>query len=507
MKLAYADEMREMDRTTIEEWGLPGAVLMENAGRAATAACEELLEELPPGPVIVVAGAGNNGGDGFVVARWLHDAGYSVEVCLLKKIEELSGDAAMNASFAVRMGVPIREDADRDTLQECLSRATLIVDAVLGTGITGEVHGGPLDAIEAMNAAQAPIVALDIPSGIHTDTGAILGDAVRALVTVTFGLGKVGLFQHPGRERAGQIIIAPIGISGELSDDLRTNLTTGQDASAMLPGLSPDMHKGDAGRLLIVAGSVGMTGAAALTALAATRSGAGLVYITCPESINDTLEIKCTEALTRPMPETADRSLALEAAEPILEFAAKLDAVVLGPGLSPNEESAKLARRLAAEVDLPMIIDADGLNAFADRAEELADRQAPTVLTPHPGEMSRLTGESVGELQSNRPDAARQLAERSGCVVLLKGAMTVIAAPDGEVWINPTGTPGLATGGVGDVLSGMIGTFLAAGSPGLDAAVAAAYYHGAAAEVAASDDPRGLVAPDLLETLPTVFPG
>ncbi|MGI5817178.1 MAG: NAD(P)H-hydrate dehydratase [Armatimonadota bacterium] len=508
MKLAYADEMREMDRRTIEEWGLPGAVLMENAGRSVTAVCERLLATLPAGPAVIVAGRGNNGGDGFVVARWLHGAGREVQVCLLAGLDELSGDAAINGRFAARMGVPIHEEADRACLDEHLDRATLIVDAVLGTGISGEVRGAAREAIEAINAAEAPVVAVDIASGVDADTGAILGDAVWAHTTVTFALAKVGMYQYPGRERCGEIIIAPIGMARELleSGELRTNLTTSTDASGMLPRRTRAMHKGDAGRLLVVAGSVGMSGAAALTALAATRSGAGLVYVACPESLNDILEAKCTEALTRPMPETADRSLALAAEEPIAEFAARgIDAVALGPGLSQNEESGELARRLAARLELPMIIDADGLNAFAGRADELAARSAPTVLTPHPGEFARLTGREIGEIQADRPAAAGELAERCGCVVLLKGAGTVVAGADGVTWINPTGNEGLASGGSGDVLTGMIGALLAGGSTAPDAAVAGAYYHGRAAEVAGEAGVRGMVATRLLDVLPGVF--
>ncbi|MFP4250643.1 MAG: NAD(P)H-hydrate dehydratase [Armatimonadota bacterium] len=508
MKLAYADEMREMDRRTIEDWGLPGAVLMENAGRSVAAVCEALLEDLPPGPVVVVAGKGNNGGDGFVAARWLQRAGYDVEVCLLAKLSDLDGHAAINGNFADRMGVPIREDADRETLDGRLSRATMVVDAVLGTGISGEVRGSARDAVEAINAAEAPVVAVDIASGVDADTGAILGDAVRAHSTVTFALAKVGMYQYPGHGACGRIIVAPIGMGRELteSDELTTNLTTSEDARRMLPPRAPDMHKGDAGKLLIVAGSVGMTGAAAMTGLAATRAGAGLVYVACPESLNDVLEVKCTEVLTRPMPETDERSLALAAEEQIAEFAEGMDAVVLGPGLSQNEESAELARRLAARLDLPMMIDADGLNAFAERADELAERSAPTVLTPHPGEFARLSGREIGEIQSDRPRAARDLAERTGCVVLLKGACTVTADRDGHAWINPTGNEGLASGGSGDVLSGMIGAFMAGGSSALEAAVAGAYYHGRAAEVAGEGGARGMTPPALLEVLPGVFP-
>lgn len=508
MKLVTAEQMRALDRRTIEEWGLPGMVLMENAGRAVVQAVAELLNG-GAGPVVVVAGKGNNGGDGFVVARWLAWAGIEVEVCLLTAGEELTGDAATNYAFATRAGVTIFEGAERELLDDRLDRAALIVDGVLGTGVSGEVRGSAAAAIAAMNAAPAPVVAIDIPSGVHADTGAILGDAVWAHTTVTFALPKVGLYQYPGRERCGQIIVAPIGMARALTEDdaLTTNLTLDEDAAWMLPGRVPEMHKGDAGRLLVIAGSAGMTGAAALAGHGAARAGAGLVYIACPQSLNDILEVKCTEVLTRPMPETEARSLALAAEEELAGAAAGVDAVVLGPGLSQHEETAELARRLALRIEAPLLIDADGLNAFAGLAAELADRPGATVLTPHPGEMARLTGLSIGAIGADRLAAARALAEQSGAVVVLKGAGTVTAAPDGEAWVNPTGNEGMASGGMGDVLSGMIGAFLAGGAPALEAAVAGVFYHGRAADLAAQPGRRGLVASDLLNLLPSVFPG
>lgn len=507
MKLVTAEQMRALDRRTIEQWGLPGMVLMENAGRAVVQVVAELLDEVGYGTVVVVAGKGNNGGDGFVVARWLHWAGVEVEVCLLPAGEELSGDAATNYRFAARAGVTIFEGADRDVLDARLDRAALIVDGVLGTGITGEVRGAAAAAIAAINAAPAPVVAIDIPSGVHADTGAILGDAVWAHTTVTFALPKVGLYQYPGRERCGRIVVAPIGMARALVEDdtLNTNLTLEHDAAWMLPGRSPEMHKGDAGRVLVIAGSVGMTGAAALAGLGAARAGAGLVYIACPRSLNDILEVKCTEVLTRPMPETDSRSLALAAQDELLAAASGVDAVVLGPGLSQHPETAELVRRLVARIEAPLVIDADGLNAFAGRVGELTARSAATVLTPHPGEMARLTGEPTGAIQADRLAAARSLAAQTGAVVVLKGAGTVTAAPDGEAWVNPTGNEGMASGGMGDVLAGMIGAFLAGGAAPLDAAVAGVFYHGRAADLAVEPGRRGLVASDLLKLLPTVF--
>ncbi len=508
MKLATASQMRELDRRTIEEFGLPGMVLMEAAGRAATAAVRELLPCASPGPVVVVAGKGNNGGDGFVVARWLHDAGIPVEVCLLPAAAELAGDAAANCDLALNLGVTVHEEASPSLLVDRLAGASIIVDAVLGIGISGEVRGAALIAIETMNASSAPVVAADIPSGIHADTGAILGVAVDARITVTFGLPKVGLHQYPGRACCGEIRVAEIGIPRAFIDEagLSANLTDGPAAAGMLPPRPADMHKGVAGRLLVVAGSAGMTGAAAMSALGAMRAGAGLVYLACPHGLNDTLEAKCTEVLTLPVPESDRRSLALHAEPELLAAAESADAVLIGPGVSQDAETAELMHRLAAAVHAPLVIDADGLNAFAGRAGDLAARPAPTVITPHPGEMSRLTGLSTAEIADDRPTVARELAAHTGAVVLLKGAGTVIAAPDGELWINSTGNPGLASGGSGDVLSGMIGAFMAGGSHALAAAVAGAWYHGRAADVAAEPGMRGLLATDLLAALPSVFP-
>jgi len=507
MKLSTAAQMRELDRQTIEEYGLPGRVLMENAGRAVTGAVEEVLGEVGGGPVVVVAGKGNNGGDGFVAARWLHEAGRPVEVCLLPAANELSGNAAANCAMAQKIGVTVHERADAAVLAERLAGAAVIVDGVLGTGVCGEVRGSAREAIEAVTAASAPVVAIDIPSGVDADTGAILGEAVRARITVTFGLAKAGLYLYPGHERCGEIRVAPIGIPTTLldSDDLSTNLTTETEAAEMLPVRPPDMHKGNAGRLLIIAGSVGMSGAAAMAGLAAMRAGAGLVTLAVPESLNDILEAKCTEVMTAPMPETAARSFSIEAAEALLQLAENSDAVLLGPGLSRHPETSELARRLVAEIQRPLALDADGLNAFEGRAGELSARPAPTVLTPHPGEMAQLTGSSISEIQADRPASARSLAQELALVVVLKGASTVTAAPDGEAWINPTGSQALASGGTGDVLAGMVGAFLAGGAEPLAAGAAAAYYHGRAADEAASPARRGLLASDLLVALPTVF--
>ncbi len=506
MKLVTSQQMRSIDHTAIEEYGIAGTVLMENAGRAVADAAEEMVEGF--GHVAVVCGRGNNGGDGFVAARHLYNRGMSVEVFLLAEAGELSGDAATNCRIAQKMGLPIVENPDTEVLEAAVDSADIVIDAILGIGISGEVHGAAQSAIETINQSLALVLAVDIPSGLSSDTGAVLGEAVEADRTLTFGLPKVGHYCYPGRDLCGEIEVVDISLPQELltSDALTTNLTEAVDAWLMLPYRWGDMHKGDAGRLLIVAGSAGMTGAAALAGLGAARSGAGLVTLAVPESLNDILEAKCTEVMTLPVPETGQRSLARETAAQILAFAENCDAVALGPGLSQVSETQELARELIGRISQPLVVDADGLNACVDATDVLKDRSAPTVITPHPGELSRLVDLSVTDIQADRVGAARQAAGDLSCVVVLKGAATVTATADGEVWVNPTGNPGMASGGVGDVLTGVIAALLAGGADDLEAAVSGVFYHGRAGDLAAERcGERGLVASDLLEQVPAAF--
>ena len=509
MKLITSEQMRGLDRAAIEEYGLPGVVLMENAGRAVAQEAERMLgEEALFARVVVVCGRGNNGGDGFVAARHLSEQAIDVDIYLLAAIEELTGDAATNCLIAQQMGLPIFPNPTDEQLAAALAEADLVIDAILGTGVAGEVHGPARVAIEAINQSSQLVLAVDIPSGLSADTGAVLGEAVVADTTVTFGLPKVGHYCYPGRSYCGRVEVADISLPLALLSDpaLTTNLTEALDAWLRLPGRRPDMHKGEAGRLLIVAGSVGMTGAAALAGMAAARAGAGLVTLAVPASLNDILEVKCTEVMTLPLPETDRRSLAPEAAGPILDFAGRCDAVALGPGLSQAPATVELVRSLISQIAVPLVVDADGLNACAGAAELLASRPAPTVCTPHPGELARLIPQTVPAIQADRIEAARQAARELGCVVVLKGAGTVTATPEGTAWVNPTGNAGMATGGVGDVLTGVIGALLAGGATAEDAAVSAVFYHGLAGDLAAADlGQRGLIASDLLDRLPAAL--
>ena len=508
MKLATADEMRRIDAAGMQKYGIPGAVLMENAGRQVAEAVRGLLDAFPGARVVIFCGKGNNGGDGFVAARHLSNQGADVHCVLLADPSALTGDAAANFRIAHTMGVPIEENADDSAVRVRADRADIIVDAILGTGASGEVHGVARTAIEAINASDAPVVAADIPSGIHADTGAILGAAVRADVTVTFGIPRLGLVQYPGREHCGELRVVDISLPRHLltSDSLKANLVTSELAESFLPPRFAAMHKGDAGRVLVVAGSVGMTGAAALCSIAAVRAGAGLVTLACPASLNDILEAKCTEAMTLPVAETGMRTISPAARDAILSQAMRSEVVALGPGLSQHPETAALVKELVGGIPVALVLDADGLNCLGRDVTLLSGRTAPTIITPHPGELARLIGSTTDAIQQDRVDAARRAAQATGAIVILKGAATVTADPGGEAFINATGNPGMASGGMGDVLAGIVAAFVAGRATPISAAIAAVHYHGQAADLAAEAGQRGLCATDLLDALQQALP-
>jgi NAD(P)H-hydrate epimerase len=479
--LVTAQEMRELDRHTIEVLGVPADTLMENAGRAVV---EVLLRELPSGgEVSIVCGRGNNGGDGLVAARHLYQLGVDVLVVLLGEVADLSADAANNLDRACHVGVPL---ADHEWQPP--SRG-VVVDAIFGTGLSRSVEGVEAEWIRRINECRANargsvrVVSVDLPSGLCADSGAVLGSCIEADVTVALGLPKVGLALEPGRSAAGRISVAGIGMGGPHANRLpRAELWTRAYAGSRLPARPAAGHKGSFGHVLIVAGSEGKTGAAALAAEGAARAGAGLVTIACPAGLNDILEIKCTEAMTAPVADTPERALASSAAESIIALAATRDALGLGPGIGCGEETQALVVSLIKRLEIPLVVDADGLYPFAREPDWLCERQAPTVLTPHPGEAATLLGIETSEVNRDRPAAARELARRFGSVVALKGAATVTAAPDGRIAINPTGGPALATGGTGDVLLGMVTGFVAQGLDAFEATALAVFIHGAAAD-------------------------
>lgn len=506
MKLVTASEMRELDRRAIQDLGISSLVLMENAGRTTY---QILRREFPApqGEVAVVAGRGNNGGDGFVVARYLANAGLPVAVFLLGPRDQVSGDARVNLETLADMGIAVEEiltEADLNPALHRLAKAGLIVDALLGTGLNAPVKGLMAALIERLNHLRPPVLAVDIPTGLCADTGEVLGVALKAEVTVTYGWPKLGQVLPPGRDYVGRLWQVDISIPPILAREAPFELAEARDLRALLPPRPFGSHKGNFGHLLVLAGSIGKTGAAAMTSEAALRAGAGLVTLGIAASLNDILEVKLTEAMTLPLPEAAGaRALGQAAWAPILDFLDQKCTVALGPGLGTHPETRDLVGRLVHDLPQPMVIDADGVNNLAADTDCLTGAAGPRILTPHPGEMARLLGLTTPEVQARRLDLARETAAKFGVTLVLKGAQTMVAAPDGRVSINSTGNPALASGGTGDVLTGLIGGFLTQGLTPWDAARLGVYLHGLAADFWVSrHGPWGLIAGDLL----TIFP-
>jgi len=500
MKLVTAEIMRKLDRQAIEGLGIPGALLMENAGRAVA---EEVWRRWRPRRVAVVAGKGNNGGDGFVVARHLSNRGVEVAVFLLARGQELRGDAQLNWRIWCQMGGHVQEVLSEEALEALsLRQFDVLVDAIFGTGLSSEVRGLQRRAIELINAAERPVAAVDIPSGVEASSGRVLGVAVRADLTVTFALAKVGQAVWPGLAQVGELVVADISIPRRLLEEADTPyelLEPGELPS--VPPRSPWAHKGNFGHLLVVAGSPGKTGAAALCAQAAARSGAGLVTLIVPQSLNPILEVKLTEAMTEPVPDE-DGFLGPSSLEAALQAAQGKTALVLGPGISTRQSTVRFVGEFLERVRLPLVIDADGLNCLT-RLPRGLELVKGAVLTPHPGEMARLVGCTPGEVQAQRLEVARQWAQRWEVVLVLKGARTVIANPQGRAFINPTGNPGMASGGMGDVLTGMIGSFVAQGMGPLEAAKLGVFLHGAIADrLARGRGQLGMLAGELIEGIP-----
>jgi NAD(P)H-hydrate epimerase len=505
VKIVTSEQMRELDRTAIEDRGIPGLTLMENAGRAVADAAVRLTQDRPDRSIAVVCGRGSNGGDGFVAARHLKQMGRPVQVFLAAAADEVSGDARANLDRLTEVGLGVAEGADPALVERACGSAALVVDALLGTGLSGRVRGLPGKLIETVNECCARVLAVDVPSGLDADSGEPLGLAIRAEETVTMGLPKLGLFLYPGMDYAGRVTVADIGFPRDLVDESPSvaDLIDPEWVGMLLPRRRPSDHKGRFGRVLVIAGSVGMTGAAALCAQAALRIGAGLVTVGCPASVNDILEVKLTEAMTFPLPETYTRSLDTRALALILELAEEADVVAIGPGVSREPETAVLMRRLAARVEKPMVIDADGLNALADVSAILEGEHAPAVLTPHPGEMARLMGVSTEHVQSRRAQYAEEAAQRFQSTVVLKGACSLIAEQGRPLTVNSTGNPGMASGGTGDVLSGLVAGLIAQGLLPFEAAAAATFLHGLAGDLAARRvGEASLAAGDLVEALP-----
>ena len=510
--IATAEEMRRADRRATERYGVSSLLLMENAGRGAADALERVLGPVAGRRVAVVCGKGNNGGDGFVVARHLLGRGAQVATWLVGRADEVQGDARANLDALRRAGETVAEAPDPagaafGPLRRDLTEAAVVVDALLGTGVRGAATGAIAAAIAAINDAGRPVCALDLPSGLPSDGEPPAGPVVRARLTVTFGLPKLGLLLSTGAADAGQMEIADLGVPRAwLAEGIRAGLLEPADVRTVLPRRPLDAHKGRYGHLLVVAGSVGKTGAAALACLGALRAGTGLVTCAVPGSQQPVVAALLSEAMTEPLPETAARTLSAKAVERVLELAGRMDALALGPGVGLDPETQSAVQALVREAGRPTVVDADALTALTGRLGLCRDAAGPRLLTPHPGEAARLLGCDITAVQADRIGSARRLAAESGAIVALKGARTVVADPDGEVAVNPTGNPGMATGGTGDVLTGITGGLLAQGVAPGRALRAAVYLHGLAGDVAAAArGEAGLVAGDVADAIPAAI--
>lgn len=508
MYLVTADEMREMDRRTIEDFGIPGIVLMENAGRGAAGVMLEKFEDLTEKRVGIVAGRGNNGGDGFVIARYLAQKGVRATVYLLSKKELVKGDAAANLKLLEPLQIPVIEMPDPQAFsrhETAFRHEQVWVDAILGTGLKSDVKDYFKTVIETINHTARPVLAVDIPSGLSSESGRPCGACIQAEATVTFAFPKIGHLLFPGASYAGSLDIIDIGIPSHIADGIapRQSLLVTDIVRAYFRPRAPDAHKGDTGHVLVAAGAPGKTGAAALTALSAMRAGAGLVTLCVPANLNPVLEAQVLEAMTFPVPETDDGVLKAASFDDMMPLLSGKGCLAMGPGIGTDEQTKAFVHRVVKEAPVPLVIDADGLNCLVNHTHFLKSLKAPAVLTPHPGEMARLCGTSTSEVQNDRIACARNFAQEYRVHLVLKGARTVVAHPNGRVFINPTGNPGMASGGMGDVLTGIIAGFIAQGFSMEAASQAGVFLHGAAADALENTyGPYGYLASDVMDAVP-----
>lgn len=503
MRVVTSAEIQEIDRTSIRQFGIPGALLMETAGILTTRVILERFHAVGK-KVTVICGTGNNGGDGFVIARHLQRQGVICSTVIVGKKEKLEGDALLNYRLLAGNSPDLRECRDNSQismLTTLLHDSSLIVDALFGTGLSSPVKGLAEDVIAMINSSEKPAVAVDIPSGIDGSTGRICGVAVKASVTVTMGLPKAGLLLYPGAVFAGEIFVADIGFPQELTESVQNgiSLLTARRVAPFIPERHENAHKGTSGRAFLIAGSKGYTGAAALACESCLRSGAGLVTLAVPESLNAIMEAKLTETITCPYPDLKRPSDLRSVTDMLVKAAQGSRVIAAGPGIGRRVLTGRLIAGLTHSLHIPAVLDADAL--YPGLAAPGNPERA--VMTPHPGEMARLLGRSTEEIADSPVEICRECAERYNAITVLKGAHSLIATPEGEVYINPTGNAGMATAGMGDVLTGIITGFIAQGLPSHNAALLGVYVHGLAGDMAASSiGARGIVASDLISRIP-----
>jgi ADP-dependent NAD(P)H-hydrate dehydratase / NAD(P)H-hydrate epimerase len=523
MKILTAAQMAEVDRLSTEIYAIPSILLMENAGRSVVDELERAVPGLKEKRILIICGKGNNGGDGFVVARHIFMRGAKPEIYLLTDPSALKGDALINWNIANSIGIPFKILATPSETKSCLRSLEppdVIVDAVFGVGLTKPIGSDFSGVVEWINKAgsKAFVVAVDIPSGLFADSARVQGPAVNARLTVTFTASKPALVLHPACERAGKVVVAPIGSPSSLleNNEYRMNLIDGAQVRRVLEPRPKDSHKGTYGHVFVVAGSRGKSGAALMTGLAALRSGAGLVTLWLPESLQRDVVGKVPELMTEFLPATSAGTSSAAGIDKILSSLDQANALVVGPGMTTQESTQELVREIVRRSPVPIVLDADGINTFSSKRDALFNELGQSLtITPHPGEMARLINRPISEVQKDRLAVARAFSEERRCFTILKGYQTVIASPDGHLYINSTGNPGMATGGSGDILAGMVGRFVAGWQRkyhGADLRAlanylsAAVYLHGLAGDLAAEDKGvESLIATDLLPHLPQAF--
>lgn len=515
MKLVTSSQMRNIDQRAIEGVGIPGLELMEKAGKEVALVAVEMLGEIKNKKVSVFCGRGNNGGDGFVVVRYLSGWGAEVNFFLTAKRDEIKGDAKTNLKRALDLNLPVVEILDEKQIPSRIE-ADLIVDALFGTGFDGEITGYTKDIVDKINSSGIPVLSVDIPSGLHADTGELTGVCVIANRTVTMALPKIGHFFFPGKQISGKVSIVDIGVPPQVveEENINLNLITEEEVKRMIPKRPPDAYKGTCGRVILIAGSTGLTGAASLASLSCLRAGAGMAILGVPHSLNPIMEVKLTEVMTKPLPDVRKKgTLALRGLGEIRELLKWGDCCAIGPGLGQHFETIELVRRLLNKLEMPAVIDADGLNAIAKDSSILKDCKAPLILTPHIGELSRLNKVSVSEIAKNRIKYASDFAKEYNCVLVFKGAPTIISEPSGQTYVNPTGNAGMATAGSGDVLTGIIVGLLAQmlmlrkgediKKIMLDSACTGVFIHGLTGDLAKEEKGEmGMIAGDMMEKIP-----
>ncbi len=500
MKVSTVQQMRDLDRQAIEQYGITQEILMENAGQASFFT---IIQHMDIGGkrFVFFCGVGNNGGDGLVVARKIHSNGGNVHIFILGDPAKFKGSAALNYKIANKLGLPMEVLKTVRPAVKAVSEGDAIIDAIFGTGLTRQVQGVHKKVIDLINESGKPVISIDIPSGINGDNGQVMGTAVRADYTITFGLPKLGNLLYPGFEYGGKLAVTHISFPPALYED--ETIQSALSLPAELPKRSPAAHKGDVGKGLFIAGAANYFGAPYFSALSFLKAGGGLSFLAAPDQVTAQVGSRGPEIIMLPQKATPTGSISLKNRDALLEFSESADFVVLGPGLSLAQETQTLVRQLAVEIRRPLLIDGDGLTAVAHDVSLLPNRQAPTILTPHLGEMSRLTGISISEIRENPVQIVRTTANKLDSIIILKGAHSLIGYPDGRVFINLSGNAGMATAGSGDVLTGTIAAMFGLGLPVEEAVKTGVFLHGLSGDLASENiGPDGVTAQDILNHLP-----